>query len=81
MERMRRIRARISVADSAARYRDELGVDVFLGDARFAGRDVALVDGARLRFKKAVIAALNGTRSMARACTRGLLPSRRSAPP
>jgi pyruvate/2-oxoglutarate dehydrogenase complex dihydrolipoamide dehydrogenase (E3) component len=56
MERMRRIRARISAEDSAARYRDEIGVDVFLGDARFAGRDVVLVDGARLRFKKAVIA-------------------------
>ena len=56
MERMRRIRARISHEDSAARYRDELGVDVFLGDARFSGRDTVEVDGATLRFKKAVIA-------------------------
>ena len=31
MERMRRLRAQISPADSAARFRD-LGVDVFLGD-------------------------------------------------
>jgi pyruvate/2-oxoglutarate dehydrogenase complex dihydrolipoamide dehydrogenase (E3) component len=56
MARMRRIRARISEEDAAARYRDELGVDVFLGDARFDGRDAVLVDGARLLFKKAVIA-------------------------
>ena len=39
MERMRRIRAQISDLDAAARYRDELGVDVFLGEARFTGRD------------------------------------------
>ena len=56
MERVRRIRAQISHEDSARRYRDELGVDVFLGDARFAGADVIEVDGARLRFRKAVIA-------------------------
>src|SRR5262245_49992938 len=35
MERMRAIRARISHHDSARRFRS-LGVDVFLGDARFA---------------------------------------------
>ena len=56
MERVRRIRARISHEDSARRYRDELGVDVFLGSARFGGGDVVEVDGARLRFAKAVIA-------------------------
>ncbi|MBW2714646.1 MAG: mercuric reductase [Deltaproteobacteria bacterium] len=56
MERMRRIRARISHEDSARRYRDELGVDVFLGDARFSGADTVEVNGAQLRFKKAVIA-------------------------
>jgi pyruvate/2-oxoglutarate dehydrogenase complex dihydrolipoamide dehydrogenase (E3) component len=56
MERMRWIRARISDEDSAVRYRDELGADVFLGDARFADRDVVEVGGARLRFAKAVIA-------------------------
>ena len=56
MERMRRIRAQISHEDSARRYRDELGVDVFLGNARFRGSDTVEVDGARLRFKKAVIA-------------------------
>ncbi len=56
MERMRRIRARISREDSVLRYRDELGVDVFLGQARFADSETLEVDGARLRFKKAVIA-------------------------
>lgn len=56
MERMRRIRARISEDDSAARYRDEFGVDVFLGNARFTGPGAVDVDGTVLRFKKAVIA-------------------------
>ncbi len=55
MERMRRLRSRISVNDSAERYR-EMGVDVFLGDARFTGPDAVEVDGKTLRFKKAVIA-------------------------
>ncbi|MFQ5914955.1 MAG: mercuric reductase [Nitrospinota bacterium] len=55
MERMRRLRARISRNDSAARYRD-MGVDVFLGEGRFTGRGAAEVDGKRLRFRKAVIA-------------------------
>jgi pyruvate/2-oxoglutarate dehydrogenase complex dihydrolipoamide dehydrogenase (E3) component len=56
MERMRRIRTQISREDSARRYRDELGVDVFLGSARFVGADAVEVADARLRFKKAVIA-------------------------
>jgi mercury(II) reductase len=56
MERMRRIRSQISREDSALRYRDELGVDVFLGDARFTDSDTVEVDGTSLRFRKAVIA-------------------------
>ncbi len=56
MRRVRRVRARISHEDSAARYRDELGVEVYLGDARFTGSDTVEVDGKTLRFKKAVIA-------------------------
>jgi len=56
MERLRRIRSRISKVDAARRFRDELGVDVFLGDACFGGRDSIEVAGATLRFKKAVIA-------------------------
>ncbi|HET6362241.1 MAG TPA: FAD-dependent oxidoreductase, partial [Gemmatimonadota bacterium] len=55
MERMRRIRAEIAAHDSAARFRD-LGVDVFLGEARFVARDAVEVDGARLSFARAVIA-------------------------
>jgi pyruvate/2-oxoglutarate dehydrogenase complex dihydrolipoamide dehydrogenase (E3) component len=56
MERVRRVRARLSRVDAAARYRDELGVDVFLGTARFCDRDALEVDGARLRFARAVVA-------------------------
>src|SRR5438093_8434553 len=49
MERMRRLRARISRHDSAQRFRS-LGVDVFLGDAAFSGPDTVAVAGRRLRF-------------------------------
>jgi pyruvate/2-oxoglutarate dehydrogenase complex dihydrolipoamide dehydrogenase (E3) component len=63
MERMRRIRARISAEDAALRYRDELGVDVFLGDARFSGKGTVDVNGTELRFRKAVIA--TGARAIA----------------
>lgn len=55
MERMRRLRSRISHHDSAARFRD-LGVDLFLGEGRFSGPDTVEVEGKRLRFKKAVLA-------------------------
>jgi pyruvate/2-oxoglutarate dehydrogenase complex dihydrolipoamide dehydrogenase (E3) component len=55
MARMRRLRAELSRVDGARRYR-ELGVDVFLGEGRFAGRDTVTVDGRSLRFRRAVIA-------------------------
>ncbi len=55
MERMRRIRADISSHDSVRRYSETLGVDVFLGEGRFAGPDAIEVDGTRLRFKRAAI--------------------------
>ncbi|HEY3131565.1 MAG TPA: mercuric reductase [Acidobacteriota bacterium] len=55
MERMRRLRARISEHDSAKRF-SELGADVFLGQGRFTGPGTVEVDGKKLRFKKAVIA-------------------------
>jgi pyruvate/2-oxoglutarate dehydrogenase complex dihydrolipoamide dehydrogenase (E3) component len=55
MERMRRLRAGLSPVDGAARFRD-LGVDVFLGHGRFTGRTTAEVEGATLRFRRAVIA-------------------------
>jgi pyruvate/2-oxoglutarate dehydrogenase complex dihydrolipoamide dehydrogenase (E3) component len=55
MERMRRVRAQLSENDSAARLAG-LGVDVFLGEARFAGHDRVEVGGRILAFKRAVIA-------------------------
>ena len=55
MERMRRLRTRISATDSARRFRD-LGVDVFLGAGRFTSGDSVTVEGRTLRFRKAVIA-------------------------
>src|SRR5438132_10070171 len=58
MARMRKLRARISHTDSVHRY-TELGVDVFIGDARFSGPDTVVVEGAAgnrtLRFAKAAI--------------------------
>lgn len=56
MERMRRLRAGISHHDSAHRFHEELGVDVFLGDGHFSGPDTIEVAGKTLRFKRAVIA-------------------------
>jgi pyruvate/2-oxoglutarate dehydrogenase complex dihydrolipoamide dehydrogenase (E3) component len=55
MARMRRIRTRIAEYHSVDRCRAE-GIDVFFGEARFAGRNALLAADARLRFKKAVIA-------------------------
>jgi pyruvate/2-oxoglutarate dehydrogenase complex dihydrolipoamide dehydrogenase (E3) component len=56
MARMRAIRAEISPNDSARRFTDHYGVDVFFGEARFTGRDRVEVAGRRLEFSKAVIA-------------------------
>ena len=55
MARLRRLRAQISENDSVARFQ-KLGVDVFLGQARFTGADAVEVDGQRLRFRRAIIA-------------------------
>lgn len=55
MERLRRVRAEISHKDSAHHLR-ELGVDVFLGPARFVASDAVEVNGQRLRFSRAVVA-------------------------
>jgi pyruvate/2-oxoglutarate dehydrogenase complex dihydrolipoamide dehydrogenase (E3) component len=65
MERMRRLRASLAPNDSAERYRS-LGVDVFLGHARFTGHDTIEVANRAddkkgnssqvLRFKKAMVA-------------------------
>ena len=55
MQRMRRLRARISRHDSAQRFQAE-GVDVFFGQARFTGSNRIEVDGRELVFRRAVIA-------------------------
>ncbi len=55
MERMRRIRVRIAEYHSLDRL-TALGVDVFFGDAGFAGVAVLAVDTICLSFKKALIA-------------------------
>jgi pyruvate/2-oxoglutarate dehydrogenase complex dihydrolipoamide dehydrogenase (E3) component len=56
MERMRRIRAGISPNDSARRFSEHYGVDVFFGAARFTGPDSIEVSGEKIRFARAVIA-------------------------
>ena len=48
--------------DSAQRYCDELGVDVFLGEGRFVDSNGVEVAGQQLHFRRAVIA--TGTRAM-----------------
>ncbi len=55
MERMRRLRAQIAPHDGAERFTG-LGVDVFLGDAAFSGRNTVTVGGTELKFRRAVIA-------------------------
>ena len=55
MTRMRRLRAEISRHDSARRFRDQLGVDVFLGEARFTGADCVEVAGRQLTFHRAAL--------------------------
>lgn len=62
MRRMRRLRAQISVIDSAARF-SGLGVDVYLGEAKFTGKRGIEVGGVVLSFSKAVIA--TGSRAAA----------------
>jgi pyruvate/2-oxoglutarate dehydrogenase complex dihydrolipoamide dehydrogenase (E3) component len=59
---MRRLRAELSAKDSAARYR-ALGVDVFIGEGRFAGPDTVEVAGETLRLRRGAIA--TGTRAAA----------------
>jgi len=61
MERMRRIRARLSRVDSAQRL-VESGIDVFFGGGRFVSGNAVDVDGTRMRFKKALVA--TGSRAM-----------------
>jgi pyruvate/2-oxoglutarate dehydrogenase complex dihydrolipoamide dehydrogenase (E3) component len=55
MERVRRVRARISRRISAQSL-SQMGVDVYFGEARFDGPEAIVVDGKRLRFKRALVA-------------------------
>lgn len=55
MERMRRLRAQIAPHDSAERFRS-LGIDVFIGDARFTAPETIEVGGQTLRFARACVA-------------------------
>lgn len=55
MERLRRVRDRLSRNDSAAQLA-AAGIDLYYGDARFAGPDAVDVNGSRLGFRKALIA-------------------------
>jgi pyruvate/2-oxoglutarate dehydrogenase complex dihydrolipoamide dehydrogenase (E3) component len=56
MERVRKIRAEISHHDSAERYSAELGVEVYIGRAKFASEKSVIVNERTLHFKRAVIA-------------------------
>lgn len=56
MERVRKVRAEISHHDSAERYSAELGVEVYIGRAKFASERTIEVNGRTLHFKRAVIA-------------------------
>jgi pyruvate/2-oxoglutarate dehydrogenase complex dihydrolipoamide dehydrogenase (E3) component len=56
MERMRRLRSGIAPNDSAKRFTEKLGVDVFLGKGKFTGKNTIDVNGRRLTFSKAVVA-------------------------
>ncbi|WP_404309476.1 mercuric reductase [Neorhodopirellula lusitana] len=62
MQRMRKLRAGISHNDSATRFKD-LGVDVYFGQASFVDSNTVDVGGAKLKFKRAVIA--SGARAAA----------------
>ena len=59
MDRVRRIRSHLSGGSSVRRLA-ALGVDMFFGNARFAGPETLMVNEQKLRFAKAMIA--TGTR-------------------
>jgi len=63
MKRLRRLRASIAPVDSAQRYSEKLGVDIFMGKGRFTGKDTIEVNGQTLKFAKAVVAT-GGTASV-----------------
>jgi len=60
MERIRRIRSDISHHDSAERFTNELGVELYLGRGKFLSKSSVEVNGQVLNFHKAVIATGGG---------------------
>jgi pyruvate/2-oxoglutarate dehydrogenase complex dihydrolipoamide dehydrogenase (E3) component len=56
MDRMKKIRADISENDSAERFSTNMGVDLFLGHAKFVSSTEVEINGQRLKFLKACIA-------------------------
>jgi pyruvate/2-oxoglutarate dehydrogenase complex dihydrolipoamide dehydrogenase (E3) component len=56
MERVRKIRAEISENDSVERFHKFLGVDTYLGEAKFIGKNQVQVNGQTLTFLKCTIA-------------------------
>lgn len=56
MERMRRIRASIAENDSVERFHKFLGVDTYLGHAKFVGKNEVEINGKKLKFLKCAIA-------------------------
>ncbi len=56
MRRVRELRARISQHDSAERFVEELGVEVFLGRGQFTGSHTVRVGNRELTFARACIA-------------------------
>ncbi|NNJ26469.1 mercuric reductase [Alienimonas chondri] len=68
MERLRSLRAKISPNDSAERFRDHYGADVYIGDATFTGADSLTVvgdDGEKRALKFAKAAICTGARAAA----------------
>lgn len=56
MERVRQVRSQISHHDSAQRFSQELGVEIYIGYAKFTSPNTISVNGQTLTFKRAAIA-------------------------
>jgi pyruvate/2-oxoglutarate dehydrogenase complex dihydrolipoamide dehydrogenase (E3) component len=54
MERVRQVRSQISHHDSAQRFSQELGVEVYIGYAKFTSPTTISVNGQTLTFKRAI---------------------------
>lgn len=56
MERMRRIRAEVSKSDSASKFQNYYGLNIFFGHAKFTGRNTVEINGKTIQFFRACIA-------------------------